>query len=127
MNRTKRKAVKPKIIGLHVFGNLYGISRAKLTNKGLLSRAVLEAVKKADMKLVEQRTWSFGGSKGGISVIALVSESHMTLHTWVEYGYATIDIYTCGDQGKPYAAFDYLVSTLKPKSHKVFHADRSSL
>jgi S-adenosylmethionine decarboxylase len=129
MNHTKYKSApgrRGKIIGLHVFGNLYGIDQSVLADRRLLSRAVLEAVRIAKMRLVEHRSWSFGGGKGGISVMALVSESHIMLHTWREYGYATVDIYTCGAQSDPYAAFDYLVSVLRPKRHKLFHADRSS-
>ena len=129
MRTDKNKSVKHKpngrLIGLHVFGNLYDIDQKLLSDKKLLMRTVLKAVEIAKMKLVEYKSWSFGGAKGGISVMALVTQSHISLHTWKEYGYATVDIYTCGIESDPDAAFDYIVSVLKPKKYKLMRADRS--
>jgi S-adenosylmethionine decarboxylase len=117
---------KDKIIGKHVFGNLYDIDPEILKDKEKLESYVLEAVKKANMKLVEIKSWSFGGKKGGVSVIALVEESHIALHTWIEYRYATLDVYTCGEHSNPELGFNYIVEKLKPKRYQVFYADRSS-
>lgn len=113
------------IIGLHVFGNLYDLDPEVMSNVNVLKSAVLEAIKIARMTLVEEKAWAFGGKKGGVSVIALITESHIALHTWHEYKYATLDIYTCGNDADPQAAFDYIVKTLKPKRHQLFYADRS--
>jgi S-adenosylmethionine decarboxylase len=115
-----------RIIGKHVFGNLYGIDPAILNDKEYLRELVLEAVKIANMNLVEVKAWSFGGKKGGVSVIALVEESHIALHTWNEYNYATLDVYTCGEHSDPQAAFKFIVDNLKPRKYQVFYADRSS-
>jgi len=115
-----------RIIGKHVFGNLYDIDERILVDKEYLEKLVLDAVKIANMKLVEIKSWSFGGKKGGVSVIALVEESHIALHTWNEYKYATLDVYTCGENSNPQSAFDYIVSQLKPKRYQMFYADRSS-
>ncbi|MEM0173525.1 MAG: adenosylmethionine decarboxylase, partial [Sulfolobaceae archaeon] len=62
----------------------------------------------------------------GVSVIALVEESHIALHTWIEYKYATLDVYTCGSQSDPEAGFNFIVQKLRPKKYQVFYADRSS-
>ncbi|WP_188848565.1 adenosylmethionine decarboxylase [Sulfodiicoccus acidiphilus] len=115
-----------RIIGKHVFGNLYDIDEAILSDKEFLEELVREAVKIAKMSLVEIKAWSFGGVKGGVSVIALVEESHIALHTWREYKYATLDVYTCGVESEPKMAFDYIVSKLSPKRYQSFYADRSS-
>ncbi|BDB97415.1 adenosylmethionine decarboxylase [Saccharolobus caldissimus] len=115
-----------RIVGKHVFGNLYDIDPQKLTNKEFLEKLVLDAVNIAHMKLVEIKSWSFGGKKGGVSVIALVEESHIALHTWNEYNYATLDVYTCGEDSDPQSAFNYIVNALGPKRYQMFYADRSS-
>ncbi len=115
-----------RIIGMHVFGNLYDLDPKVINDKELLTKTVLDAIKIANMTLVEHRSWGFGGKKGGISVMALITESHVVLHTWNEYRYATLDIYTCGTTSNPNAAFDHIVSVLKPKRHKKYFADRSS-
>ncbi|AWR97721.1 adenosylmethionine decarboxylase [Acidianus sulfidivorans JP7] len=122
----KAQEDEQKIIGKHVFGNLYGIDAKILQDKEFLKNLVLEAVNIAHMNLVEIKAWSFGGKKGGVSVLALVEESHIALHTWNEYNYATIDVYTCGEHSDPQAAFNYIVNALKPKRYQSFYADRSS-
>ncbi|AOL16087.1 S-adenosylmethionine decarboxylase proenzyme [Sulfolobus sp. A20] len=119
-------SAEDRIVGKHVFGNLYDIDASKLTDKEFLEKLVLEAVKIANMKLVEIKSWSFGGKKGGVSVIALVEESHIALHTWNEYNYATLDVYTCGEDSNPHSAFMYIVNALNPKRYQMFYADRSS-
>lgn len=114
------------IVGMHVFGNLYELDPKLMTDKEFLRQTVLKAVEVANMTLVEHKAWAFGGKKGGVTVMALITESHVVLHTWNEYKYATLDIYTCGEKSNPNAAFDYIVQQLKPKRHKRFFADRSS-
>ncbi|ABP95800.1 MULTISPECIES: adenosylmethionine decarboxylase [Metallosphaera] len=115
-----------RIVGKHVFGNLYDIDPEDLNNEQLLKDLVLKAVEIAHMNLVEAKSWSFGGKKGGVSVIALIEESHIALHTWNEYNYATLDVYTCGEDSDPQAAFKFIVEALKPRRYQVFFADRSS-
>jgi len=105
--------VKDRIVGKHVFGNLYGIPREIAANEELLYETVRKAVEVANMKLVEMKSWKFGGKKGGVSVIALVEESHIAVHTWLEYNYATVDVYTCGEHSDPQKAFDLIVSVTK--------------
>jgi S-adenosylmethionine decarboxylase len=115
-----------RIVGMHVFGNLYELDPKLMQDKEFLRQTVLKAVEVANMTLVEHKAWAFGGKKGGVTVMALITESHVVLHTWNEYKYATLDIYTCGEKSNPNAAFDYIVEQLKPKRHKRFYADRSS-
>ncbi|EZQ06917.1 MULTISPECIES: adenosylmethionine decarboxylase [Acidianus] len=117
---------KDRIIGKHVFGNLYDIDPRILNDQDFLKNVILEAVNIANMKLVEAKAWSFGGKKGGVSVLALIEESHIALHTWNEYNYATIDVYTCGENSEPQKAFNYITEKLKPKRYQSFYADRSS-
>ncbi len=117
---------KERIVGLHVFGNLYDLDPKLATDVDFLKALILKAVKKAKMTLVSIEARPFGGKKGGVSVIALVTESHMILHTWNEYKYATLDIYTCGEHSDPHGAFNLVVQELKPKRHQIFYANRSS-
>jgi len=129
--RSNRKKTIPdayidRVIGKHVFGNLYGLDPAELKDRHFLECVVLEAVKAAKMHLVELKSWDFGGHKGGISIIALIDESHMALHTWNEYNYATLDIYTCGEASAPEIAFKHVAKRLKPRKQQMFFADRSS-
>lgn len=115
------------IVGKHVYGNLYGVDPEKLWDEESLKSIVVEAAKIANMHLVELKSWKFTGHHGGVSVIALVLESHIAIHTWPDYGYATVDVYTCGAQSDPWKAFNHIIARLRPKHYIVHYADRSSI
>ncbi|MEM5806171.1 MAG: adenosylmethionine decarboxylase [Candidatus Aenigmatarchaeota archaeon] len=115
-----------RIVGKHVYSNFYYIDLEVATNEEILKNIVIEAVKLSGANLYDIKSWSFGGEKGGVSVIALVTESHVAIHTWIEYNYATVDIYTCGEHTDPWKAFEYIKNALKPKFYTVNYADRSS-
>ena len=115
-----------RVVGRHVFANLYDVDPKILDDEELLRATCVKAAEVASMNILEVKSWKVGGKKGGVSVIILVVESHIALHTWVEYRYATLDIYTCGEQSDPWKAFDYILGVLKPKKYKVWYADRSS-
>jgi S-adenosylmethionine decarboxylase len=54
-------------------------------------------------------------SPQGISGIAVIAESHISIHTWPEYGYAAIDVFTCGKNVEPYNAIDVVKKFFDPK------------
>jgi len=114
------------VVGKHVYGNLYEVDVSVAANEEALKRVVLEAAELANMRVWDIRAYSFGGEKGGVSVIALVVESHIAVHTWVEHRYATVDVYTCGERSDPFKAFEHIVRALKPKFYTLAYADRSS-
>jgi len=60
-------------------------------------------------------------------VIALVLESHIAIHTWANYRYATVNVYTCGEKSDPWKAFNYVVEKMKPQTYTVNYADRTQL
>jgi S-adenosylmethionine decarboxylase len=115
------------IVGKHVYANLYGIPREIAGDEEYLRNVVIEAAKLANMTLYDIKTYRLGGKKGGISILALVLESHIAIHTWIEYRYATIDIYTCGAKSDPWKAFKYIIEKLKPEDYTVGYADRTQI
>ncbi|ADN51227.1 adenosylmethionine decarboxylase [Vulcanisaeta distributa] len=115
------------VIGKHVYGNLYGVDPNILSDEKFLRSLVIKAAEIANVHLVEVKSWKFiNGDKEGVSVLALVVESHIAIHTWPVYRFATVDVYTCGDHSMPDKAFNYIVSVLKPRRYIVNYADRSS-
>ncbi len=115
------------IVGKHVFGSLYHIEPRAYDNKDWLEKIVKEAAIRAGATIIESKSWKIEGPKGGVSVIILVEESHLAVHTWKEYHYATVDIYTCGSHTDPWKAWAFLLEKLKPKKYTVNYADRSQL
>ena len=51
----------------------------------------------------------------GVSVLVAVSESHLSIHTWPERGYAAVDVFTCGTKTQPSKAIEYLRGALSPR------------
>jgi len=100
------------VYGKHVVGNLYQCDRSVLTNINRLNRIVVEAARVGRMTLLDIKSWKIGE---GVSLIGIVLESHISIHTWPEYCFATVDVYSCGMNTDPEAAFDYIVRALKAR------------
>ncbi len=98
------------VYGKHVAGNLYGCDREVLMDINKLNRIVVEAAKVGKMTLLDVKAWKIGM---GVSIIGIVLESHISIHTWPEYSFATVDVYTCGSSTDPEAAFEYIARSLR--------------
>ncbi len=114
------------VVGKHVYGNLYGVDKTLLADRDYLVKIMREAARIAKSTIIDEKSWVVPGKKGGVSILILVNESHLALHTWVEYEYATLDIYTCGAHTDPISAFDYVVECLKPKKFTKHFVMRTS-
>lgn len=110
-----------------MYANLYGIDLDVAGNEEVMKALVVKAAKESGATLYEAHAWKFGGKKGGVSAIALVLESHIAIHTWLEYNYATVDVYTCGEHTDPWKALEVIIKALRPRTHTVHYADRSQL
>ncbi len=116
-----------RIMGSHVFGNLYKLDRGLAGDPAILKKMIEEAAGAGGMRIVEIKVFAFGENKGGVTAIAIMQVGHIALHTWLEYNYATLDVYTSGTMASADKTFDYVVSKLKPKRHQKFRADRSQV
>lgn len=113
----------PKVVGKQVYGSLYECDPDILKDREALERIVKDAVTVGNMTLLDIKSWKIGD---GVSVVAIVLESHVTIHTWPEYNFATVDVYSCGPHTDPKRAFQYIVEQLKAKKYTMNEADRSS-
>ena len=113
----------PKVVGKQVYGSLYECDPNILKDKEALEKIVKDAVTIGNMTLLDIKSWKIGD---GVSVVAIVLESHVTIHTWPEYNFATVDVYSCGAHTDPKRAFQYIVEQLKARKYTMNEADRSS-
>jgi S-adenosylmethionine decarboxylase len=60
----------------------------------------------------------------GVSGVVVISESHLSVHTWPETGYVALDIYTCGDDAKPEAAVEYALAEFRAKNVHITEVTR---
>ncbi len=118
--------MEKRVYGKHVYGSFYEVEEDKIYEDTKFGEdLVKKSVELAGATLIEIKSWKIEGEKGGISVLALVNESHIAIHSWKEYKYVTIDIYTCGEHTDPWKAWRFLKETLKPKRYTVHYSDRS--
>ena len=112
-----------RVYGKHVYGNLRGCRNMEaLRSPTELERIVLEAARRGNMTVLDVKSWKIGE---GVSVVAIILESHITIHTWPEYSFATVDVYSCGAHTDPEAAFEYIVKALGATEIETGLADRS--
>ena len=78
-----------------------------------LKKIILESIKISGATLLHLHLHRFGKEQG-ISGVAVLAESHLSVHTWPERGYIAFDIFMCGDTN-PQLAAEYLIKTFKPK------------
>ena len=69
-----------------------------------------EAARRAGATIIHSRFHPF--SPMGISGVVLIQESHLTIHTWPELGYAAVDVFTCGPDVDPWKACEFLQESL---------------
>lgn len=113
----------PKVVGKQVYGSLYECEEEILKDSSKLEQIIKEAAEAGNMNLLDIKSWKIGD---GVSIVAIVLESHITIHTWPEYRFATVDVYSCGAHTDPYKAFMYIVNKLGAKRYTINEADRSS-
>lgn len=113
----------PKVVGKQVYGSLYECDEDVLKDNQKLQDIVRQASKEGNMTLLDIKSWKIGE---GVSVVAIILESHITIHTWPEYKFATVDVYSCGAHTDPKKAFYYIVEELKSERYEIKEADRSS-
>src|SRR5579859_7925354 len=111
--------------GTHLIAELDGCDRGLLSDPARLRRILLDAAKEAGATVLSNNMYKF--SSGGVSGFVFLAESHISIHTWPEHGYAAIDIFTCGVHTLPDLACDYLVDRLGAKSLQVSAIDRGLL
>ncbi len=98
--------------GRHLLLTLSGCPAARLDDEEALRRMVCEAVAAAGATLLQLSSHRF--SPAGVTVLALLAESHAGLHTYPEQGTAFLDCFTCGQQCDPRRTIQVLTAALAP-------------
>ena len=105
------------MVGKHCILELYDCDQDKLDNEVFLRDAITTAAKSAGATLLNLITHRF--EPQGVTGLALLAESHISIHTWPESGYAAVDVFTCGDHTMPERACDVLRCALSAQHHQV--------
>ncbi len=100
--------------GTHIVCELSGCSYELLTDVARVRRIMESAAREAKAEILNVTFHRF--EPQGVSGVVVIAESHMSIHTWPEFGYAAVDFYTCGDHTDPRRACEYAAQRLGAKS-----------
>ena len=84
-----------KALGTHVIVELFDCNPNTLTKKEYVERALVRAARESNAKIIDYFFHQF--KPYGVSGVVVIEESHYTIHTWPEHGYAAIDLFFCSD------------------------------
>ena len=111
-----------KNIGRHCILELYQCDKAKLNDEAYIRTTLTSSAKIAGATLINLVTHSF--KPQGVTGLALLAESHISIHTWPEIGYAAIDVFTCGDHTMPEKACELLSKDFLAKNFSYKNIER---
>ena len=109
-------------LGTHLIVELTGCDFRDLDDERKIRDLMVTAARKARATVLDTSFHKF--SPQGISGVVVLAESHMSIHTWPELGYAAVDVFTCGDHAMPHRAVEELVDALKPQRTDVQEMQR---
>jgi S-adenosylmethionine decarboxylase len=114
-----------KALGRHFLLELKDCDRVLLNDLEALRQILRQAAVECGAEILSDSFHHF--SPQGVSGVVIIAESHLFIHTWPEYGYAAVDIFTCGTRVKPELATQYLIEKLGAKNQVVIEMQRGIL
>ena len=111
----KQAAHRPA--GIHLLADFYGVAAHKLLSPGDIDSLLRAGAEAAGARILHSHFHSFGEAMG-VTGVLLLAESHISIHTWPEYGFAAADIFMCGE-AQPQLALAIIERALAPQSKTV--------
>jgi len=112
-------------LGRHLLVELHDCDKEALNDLDLLRRVMLDAAIEAGAVVLGDSFHRF--SPQGVSGVVIIAESHLSIHTWPEYGYAAVDVFTCGTVVQPEKAAKVLIERLGSGHHSIVEIPRGVL
>lgn len=101
-------------LGRQILVEFYDCDSNSINDVEYIEQAMLGATKKALATIISHNFHKF--SPYGVSGVVVIAESHVTIHTWPEYNYAAVDIFTCGDTIDPWIIQESLKEAFSSKN-----------
>lgn len=111
-------------LGKHLIAEFWGA--ANISDPETVRGAMVSAAIKTGATVLDSNTHDFGEGMG-VTGVVLLSESHISIHSWPEIGYAALDIFVCGDHVDPYLAIESLKEEFAPSKVEVTEHRRGAL
>ena len=117
--------MKTKALGRHLIVEFYNCNSEVINNVELVERYMNEAALNAGSTIVKSVFHRF--QPYGVSGVVVIAESHLAIHTWPEYNYASVDLYTCGTCVDPMKAYVYLKDKFESTSADIKEFSRGDI
>ncbi len=117
-------SVTQDMVGKHCILELYECDQSKLNDEAFIRTTITSAAKQAGATLLNMITHRF--EPQGVTGLALLAESHISIHTWPENGYAAVDVFTCGDHTMPEIACEVIRAEFFAKKHLLKSFERKT-
>lgn len=112
-------------LGQHIVAEFYDCNAQVLKDPQQIETIMCQAALDAGATIVSKVFHTF--SPYGVSGTVIVAESHLAIHTWPEYGYAAVDLFTCGDTVIPENAYTCLKRNLHSQRASTMEMKRGQL
>ena len=109
-------------MGRHIITELWECNTEKLNDIDYIERLFVDAALRSGAEVREVAFHKF--APHGVSGVVIISESHLTIHSFPEHGYASIDVFTCGDRIDPATASEYIAEGLDAKVREEVKLER---
>ena len=109
----------------HLLLELFDCDAEVINSLGVVKMSMIEAARRAQGTIVNAVFHEF--NPFGISGVVVIAASHLAIHTWPEYRYAAVDLFSCGDALRPQVGADYLVQQLGATRASVVELQRGIL
>ncbi len=109
-------------VGVHCMLELYGCPAELLNDIEFIKQTLADAAEIARSTLLERISHQFHPQ--GVTALALLAESHISIHTWPENGYIAADVFTCGEHTKPVDACQFIARAFKSSKHLLMKLPR---
>ena len=116
---------EPITLGHHWIVDLHGCPAGVLDDHDLIRNRLKETTERFGLSLLKIVSNKF--EPQGVTAVGLLAESHMSIHTWPEHGYAAVDIFTCGADQTLEAACRFIADSLQAKEVTVMRLSRGML
>jgi S-adenosylmethionine decarboxylase len=112
-------------LGTHLLLELRDCNPSKLNDLALIQNSLLQAAREAGATVIGQIFHQF--SPHGVTGVVAISESHLCVHTWPEFSYAAMDIFSCSETFDPRKVAQLLIERLESKDPEVLEFPRGDL
>lgn len=101
-------------LGRQILVEFYDCETDKINDVEFIESSILAATRKSGATIISHNFHKF--SPHGVSGMVVIAESHVSIHSWPEYNYAAVDIFTCGDTIDPWVIQEYLKEAFESKN-----------